>query len=55
MPCAYLEEFRRDGVALARGHEMPVSQIANDFGISESSMFRWVNRPRSMKGRSQDS
>ena len=44
MPRAHPEEFRRDVVALARRHEMPMSQIAKDFGISESCLFRWVRQ-----------
>ena len=44
MPRAHPEEFRRDVVALARRHEMPMSQIAKDFGISESCLFRWVKQ-----------
>ena len=44
MPRAQLDEFRRHVVALARRHEMPMSQIAKDFGISESCLFRWVKQ-----------
>lgn len=44
MPRSHPEEFRRDVVALARRHEMPMIQIAKDFGISESCLFRWVKR-----------
>ena len=42
MPKAFRIEFRRDVVAVARKGESPVSQIAKDFGISESCLHRWL-------------
>ena len=44
MPEAFPLEFRRDVVAVARRREAPMSQIAKDFGISESCLHRWVKR-----------
>lgn len=44
MPRAHPEEFRQDVVASARRHEMPMSQITKDFGISESCLIRWVRQ-----------
>jgi transposase len=44
MPKAFPLEFRRDVVAVARRKEAPMSQIAKDFGISESCLHRWVKR-----------
>jgi len=41
VPKAFPLEFRRD-VAAARRHEAPMSQIAKDFGISESCLHRWL-------------
>ena len=38
------EEFRRDFVAVALRKQAPLSQIARDFGISESCLHRWVRR-----------
>jgi transposase len=40
MPKAFPLEFRRDVVAVARKGEAPLSQIAKDFGISESRLHR---------------
>jgi len=40
MPKAFPLEFRRDVVA--RKGEAPLSQIAKDFGISESCLHRWL-------------
>ncbi|MCA1840097.1 MAG: transposase, partial [Actinobacteria bacterium] len=37
-------EFRRDVVAVARRKEAPMSQIAKDFGIAESCLYRWMRR-----------
>ena len=34
---------RRDVVAVARKGQAPASQIAGDFGISESCLHRWLN------------
>ena len=43
MPKAFPIEFRRDVVAVARKGEAPLSQIAKDFGVSESCLHRWLN------------
>lgn len=42
MPKAFPEEFRRDVVAVARKGEAPISQVAKDFGVSESCLQRWL-------------
>lgn len=42
MPKPFPLEFRRDVVAVARNGEAPLSQIAKDFGISESCLHRWL-------------
>src|SRR5258708_33278219 len=42
MPRPFPLEFRRDVVAVARKGEAPLSQIAKDFGISESCLHRWL-------------
>ncbi len=44
MPKAFPEEFRRDVVAVARRHDAPMSQVAHDFGVSQSCLSRWVRR-----------
>lgn len=44
MPKALPKEFRRDVVAVARKGEAPVSQVAKDFGISESCLHRWLQQ-----------
>lgn len=41
-PKAFPPEFRRDVVAVARKGEAPVSQIAKDFGHSESCLHHWL-------------
>jgi transposase len=43
VPKAFPIEFRRDVVAVARRGEAPISQIAKDFGISESCLHRWLS------------
>ena len=42
MPKPYPREFRDDVVAVARRGEMPLKQVAKDFGISESCLANWL-------------
>jgi transposase len=42
VPKPFPIEFRRDVVAVARKGQAPLSQIAKDFGISESCLHRWL-------------
>ena len=42
MPKAHPKEFRDDVVAIARRGEAPISQIAKDFGISDSCLRNWL-------------
>lgn len=44
MPKAFPVEFRNDVVAVARKGQAPISQIAKDFGISESCLHRWLQQ-----------
>ena len=44
MPKAFPEEFLRDVVAVALRHDAPMSQVARDFGVSQSCLSRWVRR-----------
>lgn len=42
MPVAKPPEFRRRAVDLARRREQPIAKTANDLGISESCLRRWM-------------
>lgn len=42
MPRAFPREFRDDVVAIARKGELPIRQVARDFGVSESCLQRWL-------------
>ena len=42
VPKPFPIEFRRDVVAVARRGQAPLSQVAKDFGISESCLHRWL-------------
>ncbi|WP_459545790.1 IS3 family transposase [Nocardia sp. X0981] len=44
MPKPYPEEFRRDIVAVARKGEISLTQIAKDFGISQSCVKNWLKQ-----------
>lgn len=50
MPKPFPDEFRRDVVAVALRKEAPLSQVARDFGISESCLHRWVKRAEIEQG-----
>ena len=43
MPAPHPKEFRDDVVAVARRGEASISQIAKDFGISESCLRNWMH------------
>lgn len=51
MPQAFPIEFRRDVVAVARSTDAPMSQVARDFGISESCLARWLKMDDIEEGR----
>lgn len=40
----YPKEFRDDVVRVARGSGAPVKQIAEDFGISDASLYNWLKQ-----------
>ena len=42
MPKLYPDEFRRDVVAVARRRSQPLREIAEDFGVAESTIKRWL-------------
>ena len=42
MPRAAAPEFRQRAVELARLREKPIAEIAQDLGISESCLRRWM-------------
>ncbi|MEV6527974.1 IS3 family transposase [Longispora sp. NPDC051575] len=44
MPKAFPPEFRRDVVAVARRGDAPITQIAKDFGISDSCLRNWMHQ-----------
>lgn len=50
MPKAFPLEFRRDVIAVARKGEASMTQIARDFGISESCLARWLEDRRPGRG-----
>ncbi len=42
MPTAYGAEFRQDVIDIARKGEAPLARIAKDFGISPTTLKRWI-------------
>ncbi|MFD8500412.1 transposase [Amycolatopsis sp. NPDC059657] len=42
MPKPYPREFRDDVVAVARQRQVPLKQVAKDFGISETCLANWM-------------
>jgi len=43
VPRPYPKEFRADVVAVARRGNAPISQVAKDFGITESCLCNWLH------------
>jgi transposase len=44
MPKRFPEEFKRDVVAVARRRQVPLKEIAADFGIGETTVQRWLHQ-----------
>jgi transposase len=42
MPKPFPLEFRRDVIAVARKGDASLTQVAKDFGISQSCLARWL-------------
>lgn len=40
----YPKELRDEVIALARRRDIPVAQIARDFGISSFTVYEWVKK-----------
>ena len=57
MPKPFPAEFRRDVIAVARRGEASMTQVAHDFGISQSCLKRWLiiaDREDGVAGASSD-
>lgn len=44
MPRKYPQEFKRDVVMVARRRDASMEQVAKDFGVSASSLKRWMQQ-----------
>ena len=53
MPAAKPPEFRRRAVELTRRREKPIAEIAQDLGIAESCLRRWLKQGDIDTGRSE--
>jgi transposase len=42
----YTTEFKAEAAALAEKREKPISQIADDLGVNESVLRRWMQQAR---------
>ncbi|SDR95298.1 Transposase and inactivated derivatives [Microlunatus soli] len=51
MPKPHPREFRDDVVAVARKGDAPISQVAKDFGISDSCLRNWLAKADIEDGR----
>lgn len=40
----YPKEFRDDVVRVARQGDTPLAQLAEDFGVSEASIYNWMKQ-----------
>jgi transposase-like protein len=43
----YPREFRDDIVRVDTRHEAPITQMAEDLGISDATLFEWIKKPTS--------
>jgi len=43
---SYTEEFKTEAVALAEKREKPISRVAQDLGLNESMLRRWIAQTR---------
>ena len=43
MPKAHPQEFRDEVVRVARKGDQPLRRVAEDFGVSESCLHRWLS------------
>lgn len=50
MPKPFPKEFRDDVVAVARQGHAPISQVAKDFGISDSCLHNWLKKAEVEEG-----
>ena len=51
VPRPHPTEFRDDVVAVARTAQAPLSEVARDFGISESCLRNWLSKADVEDGR----
>jgi transposase len=54
MPKAYPREFKQGAVALVRQGERPVREIAQELGIAESCLRRWIRQEQLDVGERND-
>ena len=52
MPKKFPAEFKRDVVAIARRGQLTQAEIASDFGISETTLRRWLKQADIDEGKS---
>lgn len=53
MGMKYPKEFRDDVVGVARRGDLPLRQVATDFGVSIGSVHRWVGQANIDEGRKE--
>ena len=47
---SYTEEFKTEAVALAEKKEKSISQVAQDLGLNDSMLRRWIAQAREASG-----
>jgi len=47
---SYTEEFKTEAVALAEKKEKSISQVAQDLGLNESMLRRWITETKEASG-----
>jgi transposase-like protein len=53
-PRHYLQEFKDDAVALVTPSDRPVAEVARSLGVSDRTLWNWVNNTRQCHARAND-
>lgn len=53
-PRHYPQEFKDEAVALVQSSDRPVAEVARSLGVSDRTLWNWVNNARKRHARAND-